>query len=235
LSNGTSQSRVARFDGPERSPEPDVPEAGLDGIFEALLRCKKYLPQTAVSKLAELWDLDTALAFAFLLALWAGLQFTPIGWLGDLALVAYGFYGFASDLGALIAAALQAMDAKNEAEMEAAAKAMAAGFTDTVISVVAGLLGGALFTRFRRLVKVVRAKLLPGRFKTPEGGKITWGERWAGRTSGVALEKGTVEVKKRAKNWRNALNWGLPAIGIAALAAGAYAVATTSGKKEGAS
>jgi hypothetical protein len=203
----------------------------LDAILEALERSQAYLAPAAKAKLAELWSTDTLLAFAVLLGGWAGLQFTPIGWLADLGFALAGFGAAAADLYAVIKACSQAMQAQTDAEMDDAAKAMAAGFTEGAIDVIAGIVGGALFSRFRRLVQAARFRLLPGRFQPPKTGRLTWAERWSGKSAGVTLERGSRELGKRAKDWRRALNWSLGITGAVAVTAGAVAVSLPRGRK----
>lgn len=205
--SGEGQDRIARFDGFDRSPkEPQIPTEALDRVLEALVRSRKYLPAAATEKLAALWDVDTFAAFVFLLCLWAGVQFTPIGWLADLALLGYGVYGIGGDIKALIDAGSLAKDAKDETQIDQAARAMAAALSDASIDAVAAIIGGALFSRLRKALRPVRGRLFP---------------RLAGVVGGVALERGAAEgARQKKKLERKAMDLALGVGGLALLTVG---------------
>jgi hypothetical protein len=148
-----------------------VPDAGFDRLLEALWRSRKYLDAEKARKIDELWSIDTFIAFGVLLALWGGLQLTPVGWLADTALAIYGTYQLGSTLGSLLAAAKEAWVAVTDQALELAAQHLAHAMSDTVVDVIAAILGAALFGRLRGLIKPLRARLLPkgSRFLEAEG------------------------------------------------------------------
>lgn len=221
-------SRARRFDGFDRPAEvPAVPESGLDRILEALTRSRGYLPQTIARKLSELWDRDTALAFAVLLAVWAGLQFTPAGWLADLLLAAYGLASVGAELLQLVQAGQQAAAAQTESDLDAAARAMAQALTESAAEVIAALVGGLLFARLRRLVRLSRAKLLPRRFGRATETALTLGDRLISAPGGIALQAGSVTLaqkKKELERASNHLSWGLALAGGTLLVGGLVAL-----------
>lgn len=228
MSEQPAASRVRRFDGFDASRrDPAVPEAALDRIVEALTRSRAYLPDAARAKLSELWDPDTLLAFGVLLALWAGSQFTPVGWLADAAIAAYGLYATGKNYLGLIQAAYQASQAESDEELELAAHALALAMTDTVVDAIAGLIGAAAFARLRRLLRVVRGRLLPRRFGSGGEKRLTLGDRLVGTAAGVTLERGSVELGKKKKEWQSGAGWGLGVIGGALLVGGVVSVVAT--------
>ena len=214
----TEQSRARRFDGFDR-PKTDaaqIPESGLDRILEALTRSRAYLPAATEAKLAELWDRDTALSFAVLLALWAGLQFTPVGWLADLLLAATGFLTMAGDLVELVLAAKAASDAETDEQLDQSARQLASALTASAADVVAGVIGGVAFSKLRRLVKLSRAKLLPRRFAGGSEGRLTLSEVMTASASGVALERVSIAAAKKKKELEAEASSVLWAAGAAA-------------------
>lgn len=222
-------SRARRFDGFDRPAEeiPTVPESSLDRILEALTRSRAYLPQTIERKLSELWDRDTALAFAVLLGVWAGLQFTPAGWLADLLLAAYGVASVGVELLQLVQAGQQAAAAQMESDLDAAAAAMAQALTESAAEIIAAILGGLLFARLRRLVRLARVKLLPRRFGRGAETALTLGDRLIGAQSGIALHVGSVALaqkKKELERASNPLSWGLALAGGTLLVGGLLAL-----------
>lgn len=222
-------SRTRRFDGFDRlaAEGPEVPEAGLDRILEALTRSRAYLPEALERKLAELWDPDTALALAVLLGLWAGLQFTPVGWLADLLAAAYGVASLGADLLHLIEASQHAASAQTDAELDAAAREMAQALTESATEIVAAILGGVLFARLRRLVRLARVKLLPRRFGRGTERALTLGDRFIGASGGVALEAGSIALgqkKKELERSADRLVWGLALAGGTLLVGGLVAI-----------
>lgn len=222
-------SRTRRFDGFDRlaAEGPEVPEAGLDRILEALTRSRAYLPEALERKLMELWDPDTALALAVLLGLWAGLQFTPIGWLADLLAAAYGAASLGADLVHLVEASQHAASAQTDAELDAAAREMAQALTESAAEILAAILGGVLFARLRRLVRLARVKLLPRRFGRGTERALTLGDRLVGASAGVALETGSPALGQKKKELERAadrLVWGLALAGGTLLVGGLFAI-----------
>lgn len=222
-------SRARRFDGFDRlaADGPEVPEAGLDRILEALTRSRAYLPQTIERKLAELWDSDTALALAVLLGLWAGLQFTPAGWLADLLAAAYGVASLGADLLRLVEASQHAASAQTDSALDAAAREMAQALTESAAEILAAILGGVLFARLRRLVRLARVKLLPRRFGRGAERALTLGDRLIAASAGAALEAGSPALgqkKKELERSADRLVWGLALGGGTLLVGGLVAI-----------
>lgn len=222
-------SRTRRYDGFDRPdvPASAVPESGLDRILEALKRSRSYVPAAIEHKLSELWDPDTALAFAVLLGVWAGLQFTPAGWLADLLVAAYGFASIGAELLQLVQAGRQAAAAQTESDLDAAAAAMAQALTESAAEILAALVGGLLFARLRRLVRLGRAKLLPRRFGRGTESALTLGDRLIGAPGGLALQTGSVALAQKKKELERAsstLAWGLALAGGTLLAGGLVAL-----------
>jgi hypothetical protein len=222
-------SRARRFDGFERLPIEGaaVPEAGLDRILEALTRSRAYLPQAIERKLAELWDSDTALALAVLLGLWAGLQFTPVGWLADLLAAAYGVASLGADLLHLVEASQHAASAETDSALDAAAREMAQALTESAAEILSAILGGVLFARLRRLVRLARVKLLPRRFGRGAERALTLGDRLIGASAGVSLETGSPALgqkKKELERSADRLTWKLALGGGTLLVGGLVAI-----------
>lgn len=205
----SQETRARKFDGFDRpaAGAVSVPESGLDRIYEALTRSRRYLPQAIETKLSELWDRDTALAFALLLALWAGLQFTPAGWLADLLLLAYGLASIGSDLADVAQAAKGAADAETDPELETAAQQLAEALTESAADVIAGVIGGLVFAKVRRLVRLSRAKLLPRRFAGAGESGLKLGDGLGGIVGGVALGSGSVALAKEKKELEKTASW----------------------------
>ncbi len=158
--------RAADFDRADfkvRSPGP-VPSEKLDRIVEALSRSRAFLVPAARERLAEMFDRDSLLCLAFLLAIWGGLQFTPIGWVADLLALGAGLYTMAEDAAELVKAGIQAADAETEPELEDAARATARALTDNAIDWLLALAANQAFKALRRAVRAVRSKLLGRRF-----------------------------------------------------------------------
>lgn len=174
--------RAGRFDRADyatRARADEFPSGKLDRILEALTRSVDYLGPAARAKLDQIWDRDTALCLAFLLALWGGLQFTPAGPVADLVIAAAGLYSFVSDFAEIVKGAAQAADAESDEELDKAAQAMAKGLSDTAIDALIALVGGAVFAKLRGLIRAVRGRLLGRRFAGGSekplrlGGKVT--------------------------------------------------------------
>lgn len=222
-------SRARRFDGFERTAaqSPAVPESGLDRILEALTRSRAYVPQTVERKISELWDADTALAFAVLLGIWAGLQFTPVGWLADLLAAAYGVASLGFELLQLVEASQHAAAAQTESELDAAARELAQALTESAAEIIAALVGGVLFARLRRLVRLARVKLLPRRFGRGTETALTLGDRLLGAPAGSALQSGSPALgqkKKELERTADRLVWGLALAGGTLLVGGLVAI-----------
>jgi hypothetical protein len=225
-------NRARKFDGFDRPTEgtPAVPESGLDRILEALHRSRAYFPDAIKAKLSGLWDRDTALAFAVLLAVWAGLQFTAAGWLADLLIAAYGLASFAADLAEVVSAAVDATQAETDSALEDAAKELAASVTESSADVIAGLIGAALFARFRRLVRLARTRLLPRRFGGGMEAPLTLADRLplsTGFGAGVGLEQGSEalgQAKKDLEHTWDWLGWGVAIAGGVVLVGGLIAL-----------
>lgn len=190
---------------------------------------EKYVAPAARAKLAELWDPDTLLGFAFLLALWAGFQFTPVGWLADVLLAAYGFYQLGADI---VKPAYQAATAETDAELEEAAQAMARGLTDATVDAIASLIGGLAFGKLRRLLRIVRKRLLPRRFGSATESRLRLPVRVIGAGAGAGLSHGSVALGQAKKEYEesaeNALRWGAAIAGGLVLVGGAVAWARSS-------
>lgn len=217
-----------------QSGGPPLPEGGLDRIYEALVRCQKYLPASALAKLGELFDPNTLLAFVVLLAIWAGFQFVPIA--GEIisgALFFLGAYGIGKDLSGVIAAGAQAAHASTDAELEAAAKALAQSMTESVVDVIALVLGATAFARLRSIVRGIRGRLVPKRAaletsapagETPAPRSTTGTDIVIGAGAGVGLTKSAPVVGKGLSNLQKGLRIGLPVAGAALLIVGAIAL-----------
>lgn len=229
--SGLADSRARQFDGFDRrkpARNDAVPEAALDRILEAAMRMEKYVRPAVRAELAELWDTDTLLGFAFLLTLWAGFQFTPVGWLADVLLAGYGFYQLGADI---VKPAYQAATAETDAALEDAAQAMARGLTDATVDMIAALIGGLAFGKLRRLLRVVRKRLLPRRFAGAAETRLTLTDRVIGFGAGAGLERGSIALGHVKKEYQqsvaDALSWGAALVGGLALVGGAVALASS--------
>ncbi len=135
---------------------PPIPADALGRVEEALSRAWKYLPDTAKERLAEFKDPATLKALAVLLAVWAGLHLVGVGQIADLiGLILAGVEGARVSWEGITAVRM-AINAKNDAELEAAAKQLAATMTDTVIDLLAVLLGNFIFRQLRSALNEVR-------------------------------------------------------------------------------
>ena len=229
--SGLADSRARQFDGFDRrkpARNDAVPEAALDRILEAAMRMEKYVRPAVRAELAELWDTDTLLGFAFLLTLWAGFQFTPVGWLADVLLAGYGFYQLGADI---VKPAYQAATAETDAALEDAAQAMARGLTDATVDAVAALIGGMAFGKLRRLLRIVRKRLLPRRFAGAAETRLALPERTVGVGAGAGLERGSVSLGNAKKDYEQSaaqvLSLGAALVGGLALVGGVVAFASS--------
>lgn len=190
-------SRAAQFDRADYSVRDRgaVPSDGLDRIVEALSRCEAYLLPAARAKLAAMFDRDTLLCLAFLLAVWGGLHFSPVGWLADALVQAAGLAVYLVNAAALIQAGIHAAAAETDEQLEEAAKEMAQALTDNVIDGLLAFFGNGAFQGLRRLVRGIRTRLLGRRF----AGGAEKPLRLPGKL--VALERGSVALGKKKKEW----------------------------------
>lgn len=140
-----------------------VADSRTDRILEALRRAVERLPREWDAIRAEMSEPETLLGLAVILAALIGVQFTPIAGLVDLIAALAGAYQLVSNAAGLVAAAVEAAGARNEAELNAAADSMAREIAALGVDVAAGLLGLVVFKQIKRLVKTVRPKLLKGR------------------------------------------------------------------------
>jgi len=191
---------------------PPVPDAALDRFLEAMWRSRKYLSAEKQRKIDELWNLDTFVAFGFLVLVWAGFQFTPIGWIADAALAAYGAYQIGGTLLEFLGAAKDAAYATTDQALELAAKQLAHAMSDAVVDIIAAILGAAAFGRLRGLLRSWRGKILPknsrwldaerapkvveepGRGKLAEPAKPKISDYAIGAAQGVGLQAGSVAL-----------------------------------------
>lgn len=198
-----------------------VPAGTLDRILECLMRSKKYLPAAALAKLSDLFSINTLIAFAVLLAIWGGLQFTPLGWLADAVLAAYSGYQIFEPL---YTAAVEASNAETNAALELSAQHMAAALSGGLLDLIVGLLASGAFDKLRRAIRGVRSSLLPegSRFleeaetetaKTPEGERPT--------------EKGKTRAEIESAKKSKALEVGRDIAVGAGLGSGAIALGKT--------
>lgn len=225
--SASADSRARQFDGFDRGTPAHtgaVPEAALDRIVEAATRMEKYVAPAVRAKLAELWDPDTLLGFAFLMALWAGFQFTPVGWLADVLLAAYGLYELGADI---VKPAYQAATAETDAQLEEAAQAMARGLTDATVDAIAALIGGLAFGKLRRLLRVVRKRILPRRFGRATESRLVLPARVIGVGAGAGLAHGSIALGQAKKEYEESvadvLRWGAAIAGGLVLVGGAVA------------
>lgn len=225
-----------------QSSGPPLPEGGLDRIYEALVRCQKYLPASALAKLKELFDPNTLLAFVVLLAIWAGFQFVPVaGSIIDVALFALGAYGIGKDLSGVIAAGAQAAQASTDAELEAAAKALAQSMTDSVVDAIALVLGATAFAKLRAVVRGIRGRLLPKRAalesSSPAGESLpsrstTGTDVVIGAGAGVGLTQAAPVLGQGLSKLQIGLSIGLPVVGLALAIVGGVALSRRSAARK---
>ena len=190
--------RAARFDRADFTVRSEVaaPSGALDRLLEALSRARSHLLPAAAARLSDLFDRDTLLAFAFLLALWLGLQFTPVGWLADGVVTAAGLLSWATDLEALVDAGRHALTAETDEDLDRAAEEIAKALTDDVIDAVIGVVGGRLFKRLRGWVGSVRGRLIGRRFSGGTEKPLS-----LSRTQFVGVVRGGERLAKEKKEW----------------------------------
>jgi hypothetical protein len=206
-----------RADYAVRSSGP-VPADKLDRIVEALSRCEAYLLPAAQAKLAAMFDRDTLLCLGFLVAVWGGLQFTPVGWLADALVTAAGLYSYAANVSELVEAGTHAALADRDEDLEKAAQEIAKALSDNVIDGLIAFIGGQAFKQLRRGVRGVRSRLLGRRFSA--GGEKPL--RLPG-TKLVGLERSSVQLGEKKKQWEKAAEesaWIVALVGGVTFAAG---------------
>lgn len=208
----------------DEAPKPPqrglVPDTAFDRVIEALVRSKEYLVPEAQRELSELWDLDTLFALAVLLLVWGGFSlFTPLGWVVDLALGLIGAVAFGRDLLELGQAAAAAVDASDDAQLDAAAKRMAAGITAIGIDTILAVLTASAFRGIRGRLQQFRGKY--SRKASPTRQRFVDIAGLAGG-AGAGLVINQPEFRQTGGAIRSALNIGLPVAGFGLLIYGAY-------------
>lgn len=194
--------------------------AWYERLYEALVRGLALLPQETWTRLVDLFDLDTLWALLVILGLWAGAHLVGAGFVGDVALIAYGVYSAGTSIfvagSHLWKFAKGAIGATSETDLDQAGAHFAAAVGEIGFTVLEGFLGGKLFRAARSTIRAVAPA--PGAIRGRLGKLAELVKRQAEKLSETERERlqklvetsGGVGLSEGAKDAGNAASSGWP-------------------------
>lgn len=212
---------------PVSQPGAFIPTDGWERIFEGIARSLPYLGPDLVAKLRGFIDPEVIWSLALVLAGFVGIQFTVLAVPVDLVLYAIGLGGIAWETVKLGIAIKAAYDAKNDLELEEAAKGIAAGIIELGFDAAFAKLTSSKLNYLKSLARSVRK--VPVKYTTGYLTRyLTAAPALAGLSSVGVLKTAeaapvvaaqAVDAAKKASSWLSNL-----AIGAAVLGGGGVLV-----------